>query len=139
MEILPTQLSEKNVRDILGVAFFLQMTSAIDLTVDFLMRKMNFENAEVVLEMAEDYAIQKLKDRHRILILDNFFSFAETNSFLKLTANQLKEILENDSLKTSTESRLLKCVLRWVENGVDVCKRHGGLGFRRCLGGIVDV
>ena len=130
MEILPTQLSEKNVRDILGVAFFLQMTSAIDLTVDFLMRKMNFENAEVVLEMAEDYAIQKLKDRHRILILDNFFSFAETNSFLKLTANQLKEILENDSLKTSTESRLLKCVLRWVENGVDVCKMHGRLGFR---------
>ena len=73
---------------------------------------MNFDNAEAILEMADDYAIQKLKDHYRLLILDNFFAFAETNSFLKLTAPQLVEILENDSLKTSTESRLLKCAIR---------------------------
>ena len=107
------------------MAYFLQMTSAIDLIVEFLTRKMNFDNADAILEMADDYAIQKLKDHYRILILENFFDFAETNSFLKLSATQLKDILENDSLKTSTESRLLKCAIRLVAT-----KKERGLRLR---------
>ena len=37
---------DANVKDILGVAFFLQMTSAIDLIVDFLTRRRENEREE---------------------------------------------------------------------------------------------
>jgi hypothetical protein len=84
------------------------MTSAIDLCISYLTKKMDFDNSEQILEMADLYGITQLKNHYTHLIYEDFFTFAETNGFLKLTASQLAAILECDSLKTTTESRLLK-------------------------------
>ena len=106
-------LTLKSMPDILAVATFLQITSAIKICVDFLKRKMTFANAAEILVYGEEYGFSELAQHHLSLIYENFSEFAETNAFLNMDAKRLAEILKSDSLRTDTEVHLLKHVLKW--------------------------
>ena len=109
-------LSLVNVAEILAAATFLQITHAIKLCARFLKSHMTFENADRLVLLGCNHGLTELKTFHTDMILDNFFEFAATDRFLQLETETLANYLVQDSLKTTTEGRLLKQALRWYNH-----------------------
>lgn len=109
-------LSLTNVSEILAAATFLQITSAIKLCSTFLQSRMTFDNADQLVNLGCNHGLTELRDFQTKMILDNFFIFTETNQFLEIDAKTLAGYLKSDYLKTTTEGRLLKQVLRWFNH-----------------------
>ncbi|XP_069130320.1 kelch-like protein 26 isoform X2 [Argopecten irradians] len=109
-------LTLDNIQDVICAATFLQMNSAVELCIEYLKKKMTFDNAEELLGIGEILSIPTLKVYYRQYILDNFIQFSETDSFLRLDAETLTDYLLDDQLRTTTELQLLKAALRWYEH-----------------------
>ncbi|XP_060065248.1 kelch-like protein 26 [Ylistrum balloti] len=109
-------LTLDNIQDVICAATFLQMTAAVDLCIEYLKKKMTFDNAEELLGIGEILSIPTLKVHYREYILENFLQFSETESFLKLDPDTLIDYLIDDHLRTTTELQLLKAALRWYEH-----------------------
>ena len=77
---------------------------------------MTFENAKKLVDLGHSFGLSEVKDHHRKLVLENFFEYAETQEFLDLDAQTLSDILMSNSLRTTTEARLLKCALKWYNH-----------------------
>lgn len=109
-------LSVENISEILATATFLQIGPAIKLCCRFLKEKMTFENANKLMEMGHDYGLNELKEYHSKLVLGNFFEFVESPEFVTLDAKTLSDYLMSNSLRTTTEAKLLKCALKWYNH-----------------------
>ncbi|XP_013400496.1 kelch-like protein 26 [Lingula anatina] len=115
-------LNLDNIENVLSVASFLQMTSAMELCSSFLKSNITFDNAEKLSALAETHGLVKVNQYKKKYILDNFYEFSQTDQFLKLDAKTLADYLADDSLKTTTEARLLKCALRWYDHDPEARK-----------------
>lgn len=96
--------------------FILQFTGAVDLCEEYMKRKMTFENADVLVTLADRFVLPSVKQYHRRFILDNFLEFAETQTFLNLDHKTLISYMTDDSLRTPTEGKLFKKALKWYEH-----------------------
>lgn len=106
-------LSMSIVHGILSSATFLQITAAIDLCTQFLKSHMTFHNADKIQSLSSAFGLTAIQHYHRRMILDHFLEYAQTDNFLQLEPKLLSTYLIDDSLRTSTEAKLLKCVLAW--------------------------
>jgi hypothetical protein len=102
--------------EILQVATFLQMRPAISLCQLYLQSVMNLEDSDEIVNLGVSYGLTDLKIAQRKLILDNFLEFANTKKFLQMESPEMISYLKEDSLNTTTEGKLLKCVLNWYEH-----------------------
>ena len=101
------------VPDILAVATFLQVTSALKLCSEFLKTKMTFANADNLVSLGDNFGMTELKKYRRTKILENFVDFSNTDQYLQLEASVLCDYLIDDNLKTKTEAKVLCCALKW--------------------------
>ncbi|KAL5012419.1 hypothetical protein ScPMuIL_010970 [Solemya velum] len=124
-------LTLDNIHDIFSAANFLQMQSAIELCTDFLKEKMTFENADELLKIGEVFSVPVLKSHYRSYLMENFLQFAETDFFLQLDAETLADYLSDDSLKTSSESKLLSHVLKWYNFDRNNREKHAFQVFEK--------
>ena len=113
------ELTLENIHDVINAATFLQITSAVELCITYLKKKMTFSNAEELLNIGEMLSIPTLKDYYRQYILDNFIAFSETECFLSLDAENLMNYLIDDKLRTPSEERLLQGVLNWYNHDAE--------------------
>ena len=109
-------MSLASVPEILAAATFLQVTRAVHLCSKFLKSRMTFLNAEKLVALGCNHGLTELKEHHTKMVLENFFEFAQTEQFLELGAKTLAGYLKQDSLRTTTEGRLLEQVLRWFNH-----------------------
>lgn len=79
-------------------------------------RTLTFDNAEALVTLADRFCLPDLQAHHRRFILDNFLAFAETTAFLEMDHRTLLPYLKDDSLRTPTEGKLYKCLIRWYEH-----------------------
>lgn len=131
-------LSILNIEEVICAATFLQMVAAIDLCIDYLKRKLTFENSEALLSIADHLSIDSLKSYYRTYILDNFLAFSETDAFLKLDTDTLTDYLIDDKLRTPKEINLLKAALKWYEAQSSQVKKNCYSvfnGVRYCVDG----
>ena len=77
---------------------------------------MSFENADQFVTLADRFSLPAVKSYHRRFILDNFLEFAETQTFLNLDHKTVIAYLTDDSLRTPTEGKLFKRVLKWYNH-----------------------
>ena len=102
--------------EILEVATFLQMRPAINLCQIYLNTIMNLEDSDDIVTLGMNFGLTELKEAQKRLILGNFLEFSRTKKFLQLDYRTLMNYLKEDSLCTTTEGKLLKCVLQWYDH-----------------------
>lgn len=110
------ELTLDNIHDVISGATFLQISTAIDLCVNFLKENMTFENAEELLKIGDMFNVPALRMYYRAYLLKHFLKFVESDSFLNTDADSLADYLSDDSLNTTSESILFHHCLRWYNH-----------------------
>lgn len=110
-------LDTNNITAILDASSHLQIATALEACSNYLIQKLTFESADEILAVAEKYALKKVQDYYRQMILRNFEEFVKSERFKRTSASELCQILASDDLIVSNERHLFDYVVKWVSYG----------------------
>ncbi|XP_044280657.1 kelch-like protein 31 [Varanus komodoensis] len=108
-------LSLYTIGSIISTANHLQMHALLNMCTDFLNQEMNVENWMYIANMADVYNLSQTKDAARIFIREHFLEFSNTEQFMKLTFDQLNELLMDDYLQFPSEVMVFQIAMKWLE------------------------
>lgn len=110
------ELTLDNIADVISGSTFLQISTAIDLCVNFLKENMTFENADELLKIGDMFNVPALREYYRAYLLKHFLKFVDSDTFLNIDADSLADYLSDDALNTTSESMLFHHCLRWYDH-----------------------
>uniref|UniRef100_A0A452TBA6 Kelch like family member 31 n=1 Tax=Ursus maritimus TaxID=29073 RepID=A0A452TBA6_URSMA len=108
-------LSLYTIGSIISAAVYLQIHTLVKMCSDFLIREMSVENCMYIANIAETYSLRNAKAAAQKFIRDNFLEFAESDQFLKLTFEQINELLIDDDLQLPSEIVAFQIAMKWLE------------------------
>lgn len=110
------ELTTDNLCETLDAASHLQIRLALDLCSDFILSLLNFANAEIFLQIADNYHLVHVKDFYNSMVLEKFEAFTQTDQFLSLTPELLHQYLSDDRLCIRSEMFVLEQIGRWLQH-----------------------
>ncbi|KAK7109212.1 kelch-like protein 18 [Littorina saxatilis] len=108
-------LNEDNVQNILHVASVMQIESLEHLCTQFLAERLNPSNCLGIRELAQSFGCYDLQTKADSFCEDNFSKVSQNEEFLKLSANQVINLVARDALKVRTEEEVYTAVIGWLE------------------------
>lgn len=108
-------LSLYTIGSIISAAVYLQIHTLVKMCSDFLIREISVENCMYVVNIAETYGLKNAKAAAQKFIRDNFIEFAESEQFMKLTFEQINELLMDDDLQLPSELVAFQIAMKWLE------------------------
>ncbi|XP_075454290.1 kelch-like protein 31 [Ascaphus truei] len=108
-------LSLYTIGSTISSATYLQIQTLVTMCCDFLMQEINVENCMYVANIAETYELKSTKEAAQKFIRGNFIEFSETDQFLKLTFDQINELLVDDDLQLPSEIVAFQISMRWLD------------------------
>ncbi|XP_069582882.1 kelch-like protein 31 [Ranitomeya imitator] len=120
-------LSLYTIGSTISSAISLQINSLVNMCCDFLMQEINVENCMYVANIAETYGLKSTKEAAQKFIRDNFIEFSETDQFLKLTYDQINELLIDDELQLPSEIVAFQIAMKWLDHDEKRIKYASGL------------
>nr|XP_033794978.1 kelch-like protein 31 [Geotrypetes seraphini] len=108
-------LSLYTIGSIISSAIYLQIHTLVKMCCDFLMQEISVENCMYIANIAETYSLKNTKESAQKFIRDNFIEFSETEQFLKLTFDQINELLVEDNLQLPSEILALQIAIKWLD------------------------
>ncbi|XP_048203559.1 kelch-like protein 31 [Perognathus longimembris pacificus] len=108
-------LSLYTIGSVVSAAVYLQIHTLVKMCSDFLIREMSVENCMYVANIAETYSLKTAKAAAQKFIRDNFIEFAESDQFMKLTFEQINELLIDDDLQLPSEIVAFQIAMKWLE------------------------
>ncbi|XP_008119007.1 kelch-like protein 31 [Anolis carolinensis] len=109
-------LSLYTIGSTISTASYLQMPALLNICTDFLIQEMNVENWTYVANLAETYSLNQTKNAAKKFIREHFLEFSETEQFMKLTFDQLNELLMDDDLQFPSEVVVFQIAMKWLES-----------------------
>uniref|UniRef100_A0A8C4R4H2 Kelch-like family member 31 n=1 Tax=Eptatretus burgeri TaxID=7764 RepID=A0A8C4R4H2_EPTBU len=109
-------LSLQNVSSVVATAVRLQMHSLLKLCCDFMEQTLNVENCMYVSNVAKTFDLHNTRETAEKFIRENFVEFSETDQFLKLSFDQINQLLLDDSLEINSELTAFHIALKWLEH-----------------------
>ncbi|XP_069873387.1 kelch-like protein 31 [Dipodomys merriami] len=109
-------LSLYTIGSVVSAAVHLQIHTLVKMCSDFLMREMSVENCMYVANIAETYSLKTAKAAAQKFLRDNFIEFAESDQFMKLTFEQINELLIDDDLQLPSEIVAFQIAMKWLES-----------------------
>ena len=111
-------LNLDDVIDVLAGACHLQMHTAVHLCSRFLVSEINVKTSVDILNIADMFSLEYVKDAAFKFILTSFDRVADTpDQFLKLHKEHLGQLLESNDIACSSELALFHSVVRWIDAG----------------------
>ncbi|POI27595.1 hypothetical protein CIB84_008655 [Bambusicola thoracicus] len=108
-------LSLYTIGSIISTAIYLQIHTLVKMCCDFLTQEISVENCMYIANIAETYGLKTTKEAAHKFIRDNFIEFSETDQFLKLTFDQINELLADDDLQLPSEIVAFQIAIKWLE------------------------
>ncbi|XP_061453583.1 kelch-like protein 31 [Rhineura floridana] len=108
-------LSLYTIGSTISTASHLQMHALLNMCTDFLIQEMNVENWMYIANLADTYNLNQAKDAARKFIREHFLEFSDTEQFMKLTFDQLSDLLIDDSLQFPSEVVVFQIAMKWLE------------------------
>ncbi|XP_006268034.1 kelch-like protein 31 isoform X2 [Alligator mississippiensis] len=108
-------LSLYTIGSTISTASHLQMHALLSMCSDFLIQEMNVENCMYIANISATYNLNQAKDATQKFIRENFLEFSETDQFIKLTFDQLNELLMDDGLHIPSEVIAFQIAMKWLE------------------------
>jgi len=110
------QLNLDDVIDVLAGACHLQMHAAVELCSRFLISEIAVKTSVDILNIADMFSLESVKDTAFNFILTSFDRVADTpDQFLKLHREHLHHLLESNDIACPSELALFNHVLCWIE------------------------
>ncbi|KAJ6655581.1 hypothetical protein lerEdw1_004933 [Lerista edwardsae] len=108
-------LSLYTIGSIISTASQLQMSDLLNMCTNFLIQEMNVKNWMYITNMADTYNLNQTKEAAMRFIQEHFLEFSDTEQFMKLTFDQLNELLMDDSLEIPSEIVAFQIAMKWLE------------------------
>ena len=110
-------VSEENVYELFAKADYFDLPALKSFLSNFILENLSLSNCVVAYYFASKYQWEQLMRGTRAYILSNFLSVAETDDFLDLSCEQVKEWISSDEIIVDAEENVFEVVLRWSERG----------------------
>ena len=108
-------VSEDNVYELFAKADYFDLPALKSFLSNFILKNLSLSNCVVAYYFASKYQWEQLIRGTRAYILSNFLSVAETDDFLDLSCEQVKEWISSDEIIVDAEENVFEVVLRWSE------------------------
>ena len=108
-------LSEDNVYELFAKADYFDLPALKSFLSNFILENLSLSNCIVAYYFASKYQWEQLMKGTRAYIQSNFLSVAETEGFLALSCEQVKEWISSDEIIVDAEENVFEVVLRWSE------------------------
>ena len=108
---------EDNVYELFAKADYFDLPALKSFLSNFILKNLSLSNCVVAYYFASKYRWEQLIRGTRAYILSNFLSVAETDDFLDLSCEQVKEWISSDEIIVDAEENVFEVVLRWSERG----------------------
>ena len=112
-------VSNENVIPMLEAALLLDIKPLSKRCKKELLNNLTVENCLELWKFSTLHNCKKLKKHAFRLILDNFAEIVKTDNFMKLSTDEMIQIVKDDSLGVPTEEVVVESVLRWAEKAKD--------------------
>ena len=110
-------LSEDNVYELFAKADYFDLPALKSFLSNFILENLSLSNCVVAHYFASKYQWEQLMRGTRAYIQSNFLCVAETDGFLDLSCEQVKEWISSDEIIVAAEENVFEVVLRWSERG----------------------
>ncbi|XP_073231254.1 kelch-like protein 25 [Porites lutea] len=110
-------VSEDNVYELFAKADYFDLPALKSFLSNFILENLSLSNCVIAYYFASKYQWEQLMRGTRAYILSNFLSVAETDDFLDLSFEQVKEWISSDEIIVDAEDNVFEVVLRWSERG----------------------
>ena len=108
-------VSEENVFELFAKADYFDLPALKSFLSNFILENLSLSNCVVAYFCASKYQCEQLIRGTRAYIQSNFLSVAETEGFLALSCEQVKEWISSDEIIVDAEENVFEVVLRWSE------------------------
>jgi hypothetical protein len=125
------ELDQQNVSDILSAASHFQSEEAIQLCAEYFRQCITTENCKDILNLAELYSLEPVKDLAMKFMLQSFESLAQCDQYYKLSHLELAQLVESNSLRVSSEYRLFEHVMKWINYDKESRKQYAPMLINR--------
>lgn len=98
-----------------ATATTLQIPQLVQMCSDFLLQEMSVENCMYISNIAAAYGLNGAGEAARGFIRASFMEFSRSDHFLRLTLEQIRELLSDDALLLPSELDAFHSALRWLE------------------------
>ncbi|KDR12412.1 kelch-like protein 10 [Zootermopsis nevadensis] len=114
-----------NARKLLAAAEYLCIPDVTELCCDFLKDTLDVNNCIGIMQLARLHFCANLDTRARRFVLRYFVQVSQqSEEFLELPVEDLKEIIESEELNVKDEKVVWDCILRWINHDPDNRKGH---------------
>uniref|UniRef100_A0A8D0ATC6 BTB domain-containing protein n=1 Tax=Salvator merianae TaxID=96440 RepID=A0A8D0ATC6_SALMN len=108
-------LSLYTIGSTVSTASQLQMRALLGMCSDFLVQELSMENWMYIANLAETYKLDQAREAAKKFIQEHFLEFSDTEQFLKLTFEQLNDLLMDDDLHFPSEVAVFQVAMKWLE------------------------
>jgi len=109
-------ITNDNVMEIFILADRYEIKELSNYCEDRIILNIDINNCLEILRLGGQYNSNKLIDKSKKYISQNFELFARTNEYLKLTDTELYAMIKLDELSIKDEELLLDLVFRWIDD-----------------------
>ena len=110
-------VSEENVYELFAKADYFDLPALKSFLSNFILENLSLSNCVVAYYFASKYRWEQLMKGTRSYIQSNFLSVAETEGFLDLSCEEVKDWISSDEIIVDAEENVFEVVLRWSERG----------------------
>jgi hypothetical protein len=116
-----------NVHQLVQAASLTQLHPLLDTCDAFMASKISQSTVDDCIghwTFAELYQCRKAADRARMSVLRNFVEISHTQTFLKLSLENIISLIKDDALAAPDEDAIVEAVLRWILADETARKQH---------------
>ncbi|XP_061181619.1 kelch-like protein 21 [Saccostrea echinata] len=117
------EITTENAQELLSAGSLFEFPAIVSACCDFLKQQLHVSNCLGIEEFAMIHSCKKLQDDAHKYALENFSSVVESDEFLHLSLNRLKEYIASDWIEVQVEDTVYEAVMRWVNYDIDERRR----------------
>lgn len=113
------EITTANAQDLLAAACLFQYPAIVTACEKFLERQLHHSNCLGIEMFAHLHLCTELQAKAHQFALENFTSVVESEEFLELSFDKLREYISSDLIDVRTEETVFNAVMRWVKFDLD--------------------
>lgn len=117
-------LTLENAQEIVKASDFLMIASLKEIGTDFLKQSLEQSNCFSVLEFAQKYGCNTLKNETIRFLCNHFMEMYEFEKFDHLDFEIVVKIFSSDNIAVSKEEKVFEGVMRWLRHDYKARKKH---------------
>lgn len=110
-------LDATNVQDILAAAHYFQLEDVVAMCEKFCLQNLDVSNALDLFDYADFYSLNVLRRWAERLVNFKFMTILDSESFLRLTAEQLFKLLSRTKIVVDSEQHIFEAIVKWISSG----------------------